>query len=92
MINDDADQSVWIKGSDQNDMITASTTMLILRSDGSYTKQFGAVVGRGIGTASGGYGGTHNGRWTSEGNLVHLSGDGNWPSYTEDLSLFRQVR
>jgi hypothetical protein len=59
---------------------------LILRSDQTYTKTLDATVNGAH------YGGTHSGTWTSEGMTVRLSGDGNWPPYTHDLSAFRKVR
>jgi hypothetical protein len=67
---------------------------ITLRPDGTYTKTLGARTpgwgggGKGIG----GLGGTHQGRWTSSGMVVYLSGDGNWPQSTHDLSGFRRVR
>ena len=59
---------------------------LILRSDQTYTKTLEAKVN------GASYGGTHSGTWTADGMAVRLSGDGNWPPYTHDLSRFRKVR
>ena len=59
---------------------------LILRADHSYTKTLEANV------QGSHYGGTHSGTWTARGMVVSLSGDGNWPPYTHDLSLFRKIR
>src|SRR3954454_6813515 len=54
-----------------HDNRSVAVTTLILRSDGTYKKTLKSVVdGKN-------YGGTHEGRWTAEGNAVHLSGDGN---------------
>ena len=58
---------------------------LELRSDGTYSKTLVAYV-RGHR-----YGGQHEGTWTAQGSMVHLSGDGNWPPYDHDLSLFRKT-
>ena len=59
---------------------------LTLRADHSYTKTLEANV------QGSPYGGTHSGTWTANGKVVSLSGDGNWPPYTHDLSLFNKVR
>jgi hypothetical protein len=67
---------------------------ITLRPDGTYTKTLqGRTPGwGGGGTGIGGLGGTHQGRWTAKGMVVDLSGDGNWPQSTHDLSSFRRVR
>jgi hypothetical protein len=57
---------------------------LDLSSDDTYTKTLDAVVG------SSQYGGTHEGTWTADGNLVHLSGGGKWPPFDHDLSSFQR--
>ena len=89
MDNLKACDSVWLKS--DGDMIAGHSTLLSLRADGTYTKQFGASVGGGLASVSGSFGGTHEGTWTQEGQFLHLSGDGNWPAYTEDLRLFRRL-
>jgi hypothetical protein len=81
--------TVWLKNS--GDIVASHTTLLTLRSDGTYTKQFAAAVGGPLASLSRGFGGIHDGTWTREGDLIYLSGDGNWPPYTEDLKLFRQI-
>lgn len=81
------DQTVWRNGT--FDDRTASNTILVLRSDGTYTKHFGAAVG-GF-PVSGNFGGTHEGTWHAEGSRIFLSGDGNWPPYIEDLQNFTQL-
>lgn len=53
------------------------TTTLVLHSDGTYTKSL-------IGT-------NHSGTWTSSGQFVHLSGNGNYPPTDENLFLFRKT-
>lgn len=58
---------------------------LTLRADHSYTKTLDANV------QGSHYGGTHSGTWSARGMVVDLSGDGNWPPYTHDLSSFRKV-
>ena len=65
---------------------TQKHVVIELREDGSYTKTLAASVDGQR------YGGTHSGTWTSEGMLVHLSGDGNWPATTEDLRTMQKVR
>jgi hypothetical protein len=77
-----APATVWLKISSDESATSAAT--LILRADGTYTKKLDA-------SAQGAFGGTHHGRWTRNGDLVHLSGDGNWPPYDENLSLFRRA-
>ena len=89
MCENTAPTTVWLKSS--GDMVASHTTLLTLRSDGTYTKQFEAAVGGALAYISTGFGGTHDGTWTREGDLVYLSGDGVWPPYTEDLKLFRQI-
>ncbi len=59
---------------------------LTLRRDHSYTKTLEASV-NGVP-----YGGTHSGTWNADGMNVRLSGDGNWPPYTHNLSSFHRVR
>lgn len=59
---------------------------LELRGDGTYTKTLSAAVG------GSNYGGTHEGTWKANGMTVYLSGDGNWPPYSHDLSKFQKVR
>ena len=60
---------------------------LELRADGTYTKTLDSVVDGKH------YGGTHSGTWKFlSSRQVFLSGDGNWPSYTQDLSLLRKVK
>jgi hypothetical protein len=66
------------------DATTSQRIVLILRSDGSYTKTLDARVN------GANYGGTHSGTWTANGTVVSLSGDGNWPAYTHDLSTFQK--
>jgi hypothetical protein len=67
---------------------------ITLRPDGTYTKTLRARTPGwgGGGTGIGGLGGTHHGRWTARGMVVSLSGDGNWPPSTHDLSSFRRIR
>lgn len=82
---------VWVKGTDDT-WVTDSRTVLTLRADGTYTKEFSARVGAGIGVASFVSGpNVHSGTYKRSGSLVHLSGDGRYSPYTEDLSLFRKV-
>ena len=82
----DADSKAGSWRKEIHDNRSVAVTTLILRSDGTYTKTLKSVVdGRN-------YGGTHEGRWTAEGNAVHLSGDGNWPPYTEDLGAFTKMK
>ena len=57
----------------------------MLRGDGTYTKTLEARVNGAP------YGGTHDGTWSARGTTVYLSGDGNWPHITHDLSEFRKV-
>jgi len=64
---------------------------LELHADGTYKKTLTARVSNPDGTGNG-YGGSHNGTWTAKGSVVYLSGDGNWPPYSHDLSKFRKVR
>jgi hypothetical protein len=59
---------------------------LELRSDGTYMKTLTAKTSDGAG-----YGGKHRGTWKSRGKQLFLSGDGNWPPYSHDLSTFRKV-
>jgi len=59
---------------------------LTLRSDGTYTKVLNAAV-----PGLSGLGGTHSGTWTASGTSVTLSGDGNFPAFTHDLSAFRKI-
>lgn len=67
---------------------------ITLRPDGTYMKTMRARTPGwgGGGTGIGGLGGTQQGRWTAIGMVVHLSGDGNWPPSTHDLSSFSRVR
>ena len=61
--------------------------VLELRADSTYTKTLDAVVNGQR------YGGTHSGTWKSRGSFqIHLSGDGNWPAYTQDLKSLRKVK
>jgi len=65
-----------------------------LRADGTYTKTLQArTPGWGGGGIVGApsLGGTHSGRWTANGMIVHLSGDGNWPASDYNLQGFRKV-
>jgi hypothetical protein len=80
---EDVDQSlvgkwVFVKG----DAGATYRITLILRGNGGYTKTLETNIGAG---------GTHSGTWTSEGTVVHLSGDGNWPAYSHDLAQFQKV-
>ncbi len=68
------------------DLSAQQTIDLALRADGTYTKTLSANV-RGAH-----YGGTHSGTWTASGTVVYLSGDGNWPAVSHDLSRFTRVR
>jgi hypothetical protein len=68
------------------DASTSQKITLVLRGDGTYTKTLEARVN------AADYGGTHSGTWTAKGMVVHLSGDGNWPAYTHDLSTFTKDR
>lgn len=65
-----------------------------LRPDGTYTKTMRVRTSGwgGGGTGIGGLGGTHRGRWTATGMVVHLSGDAHWPQCTHDLSSFKRIR
>jgi len=75
-------ETTWIKRiSDKN---SSATTTLVLRTDGTYTKNLDA-------SAKGAFGGVHHGQWRQDGSRIHLSGDGNWPAYTEDLGLFQRA-
>jgi hypothetical protein len=68
---------------------------LTLRPDGTYTKTFTARTSGwgGAGTVGApSLGGTHTGRWTANGMMVHLSGDGNWPASDHNLAEFRRVQ
>lgn len=68
------------------DLSAHQTIDLELRGDGTYTKEFSATV------QGAPYGGTHSGTWTARGMVVYLSGDGNWPAVSHDLSRFTRVR
>jgi len=83
---DDRSASVgeWVKES--GDSGGEQRIILVLRADGSYRKTLDATVGGRK------YGGTHEGTWTAEGKIVDLSGDGNWPAFSHDLSEFRKIR
>ncbi len=76
-------ETVWLKTAGDNSAF--STTTLILRSDGTYTKKLEASL-------QGVFGGIHLGRWTQQGDILHLSGDGNWPPCTENLTLFHREK
>jgi len=65
-----------------SDANTSQKITLTLRSDGTYSKMLDARVN------GASYGGTHDGTWTARGMVVSLSGDGNWPALTHDLSSF----
>ncbi len=68
---------------------------LTLRPDGTYTKTFTARTSGygGAGTVGApSLGGTHSGRWTADGLVVHLSGDGNWPPFDHNLAEFQKVQ
>ncbi len=67
-----------------SDTYTFQKITLVLRADGTYTKTLEARVNGSP------YGGTHSGTWTASGTVVNLSGDGNWPAYSHDLSTFRK--
>lgn len=69
---------------EHSDYSASETIDLVLRSDCTYTKTLDARV------QGSHYGGTHDGTWTAEGTTVHLSGDGNWPPYSHDLSKFQK--
>ena len=55
---------------------------LTLNADGTYRKTLATNIGAG---------GTHSGTWSLKGTTVYLSGDGNWPASSHDLSTFRKV-
>lgn len=57
--------------------------ILELRADGTYTKQLKTNIG---------VGGAHSGTYRVRGTVVYLSGDGNWPPYSHDLSQFQKVQ
>jgi hypothetical protein len=82
---DDQLIGVW-EGNGPSDSGGQQHTVLELRPDHTYTKTHQAKVN---GTS---YGGTHSGTWTANGMKVRLSGDGNFPPYTQDLSVMRKVR
>jgi hypothetical protein len=67
---------------------------ITLRPDGTYTKTLRARTPGwgGGGTGVGGLGGTQEGRWTASGMVVQLSGDGNWPASSHNLSSFTRVQ
>ena len=67
---------------------------ITLRPDGTYAKTLQARTPGwgGGGSGIGGLGGTQQGRWTATETVVHLSGDGNWPQSSYDLSSFKRVR
>lgn len=69
---------------ESNDPGAHQRVLLVLRADGTYTKTLDAVVNGSK------YGGKHDGTWTARGMEVRLSGDGNWPAYTHDLSTFQR--
>jgi hypothetical protein len=69
--------------------------VLDLHPNGTYDKRFRARSSQymsigGIGHTGTGptMGGDHSGTWTANGSIVRLSGDGNWPPVTHDLSQF----
>jgi hypothetical protein len=81
---------VWVKGTDDT-WVTDSKTVLTLRADGTYTKQFQARVGPGIAAIGANVQNVHSGTYKRSGSMVHLSGDGRFSAYTENLNLFRKV-
>jgi hypothetical protein len=87
-------QTTWLKRS--SDQTVTGTTRLTLRSDGTYTKELAVESNPECSPGKANplvnaLGGTHHGTWTRQGDLIHLSGDGNWPACTETLSLFQRV-
>ena len=73
----------WVR--EKSDANTYQKITLTLRGDGTYTKALEARVNGAP------YGGTHDGTWSARGSVVYLSGDGNWPRITHDLSEFRKA-
>jgi hypothetical protein len=69
--------------------------VLVLKADGTYTKHLKfrtpAMYSGAVGSGPTG-GGEHSGTWTATGTVVSLSGDGNWPASTHDLSEFHRVQ
>lgn len=83
---DEADTLVGVwEGDGPSDARAQQHTVLELHADHTYTKTLRASVD---GVA---YGGTHSGTWTSRGNIVNLSGDGDYPPYSQDLRLMHKV-
>ena len=83
------DETARLAGTWQKEVADArssATTLLTLRADKTYTKIFRAKVD------GANYGGTHDGRWSANGTVVQLSGDGNWPPTREDLREFRKLQ
>ncbi len=79
----------WVGGA--GDGGAAYVVELELHADGTYKKTLTAKTNNADGSHSG-YGGSHSGTWKAKGSVVYLSGDGNWPPYSHDLSKFRKVR
>jgi hypothetical protein len=76
---------VW-EGDGPNDARAQQHTVLELRPDHTYTKTLRATVD-GVN-----YGGTHSGTWTARGMIVDLTGDGNYPAYSQDLRSMHKVK
>ena len=75
----------WAVGTWQGGYGDAGATYrvtLTLNGDGTYRKTLATNIG---------VGGAHSGTWSLKGTTVYLSGDGNWPPYSHDLSTFLKV-
>lgn len=77
-----ADGLVGVWEFTKGDIGATYVIVLDLKADGSYTKQLRTSIGAG---------GTHSGTWKYRGAVVYLSGDGNWPPISHDLSTFTKV-
>jgi hypothetical protein len=84
---DASDQLVGVwEGDGPSDSSAQQHTILELRADHTYTKTLNATVNGAH------YGGTHSGTWTARGMIVDLSGDGNYPAYSQNLHSMRKVK
>ena len=84
---------VWV--SEESSAVYYKRIELTLRADGTYTKTLKARTSGygGAGTVGApSLGGTHSGRWSASGMVVHLSGDGNWPAAVHNLAEFQRVQ
>lgn len=84
---------VWV--SEVSSAVYYKRIELTLLADGTYSKTLQARTSGygGAGTVGApSLGGTHSGRWSANGMMVHLSGNGNWPPADHNLAEFQRVR